>query len=266
MTTPIQDGTVQGSGAVVHQPGRDRQLPSIPTDANGNISPSQLILAALDRGVSIEALDKLAQLQERFEDRQAAKVYADAMAALQEEMPAIKKTKTAKITTTSGGSYSYTYAPLDEIVKVLRPLAKKHGFSWRWNQEETKDGKARTTLRISHVAGHSEENHFTLPTESKSAMSAQQKQAAANTFAKRQTIVDGFGLITTDEDLDAAEPQDPTPITDDQVTVLEDLLRETKTERARFLKWLEVDSLAALPATQYQQAIGALNQKKRGAK
>lgn len=257
---------ITNGASLIHTPDRERQLPAIQVDKDGNIPPSQLIMAGIDRGLTAESMRELVALQHSIEDRNAAKEFIEAMAKLQDEMPPIKKSKTAKITTAGGGSYSYTYAPLDAIVIVLRPLARKHGFSWQWDQEEMKDGKARTTLRISHVGGHTKENHFTLPTESKSAMSAQQKQGAANTFAKRQTLVDGFGLITTDEDLDAAEPQDQTPIDDDQLTVLEDLITETKTDPARFLAWLDVESLADLPATQYQQALGALNQKKRSAK
>lgn len=262
MTAPIQDGAVQGSGAVVHQPARERQLPAIQVDADGNIPPSQLIMAGIDRGLTAETMRELVALQHQIEDRNAVKAFFEAMAALQDSMPAIKKTKTAKIPTNGGGSYSYTYAPLDEIVKVLRPHARKHGFSWQWDQEELKDGKARTTLRISHVAGHTKENHFTLPTESKSAMSAQQKQGAANTFAKRQTLVDGFGLITTDEDLDGAEPQDPTTIDADQLTHLEDLLTETGADRKKFLKYLDVDHLEQLLATDYPRAVSALERKK----
>ena len=49
-----------------------------------------------------------------------------------------------------------------------------------------------------------------------------------------------------------------------QITTLENLIRETGTDKTRFLKFLAVDSLETLPQQLYQAAIEALKGKKAG--
>lgn len=259
MTTPIHDSPVQGNGAITRHEPREQQLVAA---AGGDVTAGQMIMFAIERGASIETMEKLVALKERIEDRDASKAFAQAMADFQAECPLIRKTSKAKIPTAGGGSYSYTYAELDEIVATIAPYVKKHGFAYTWDTRVEKDGMMSVTIKIRHTAGHSETSSFTLPTDTKSAMSSQQKMAAAGTFAKRQTLIAGFGLTTTDEDTDAVERVDPTPITDDQLTILEDLLKEKNVNRQKLIEHFEAESLAKLPATSYAEALRILQSAK----
>lgn len=256
------------SSAIARREAR-ADLPALADDLGADVSAGQLILAAIDKGASVETLEKLVALKERIEDRDAARAFIRAMAAFQAECPLIRKKTTAKITTAGGGSYSYTYAELDEIVATIAPLVEAHGFSYTWDAKVEANGFLTCTIRIRHIGGHSETSSFSLPTDTKSAMSSQQKQAAANTFAKRQTLVSGFGLTTTDEDTDGAEPRqmDPTTITEDQVVALEDLLaarnagkpkEKAEAFRARFLSHMDVDAIAKIPVGAFDRAVAAL--------
>lgn len=234
-----------------------------------DISVGQLILAAVEKGAPIETIERLVALRERIEDRDAGKAFTRAMAAFQKDCPMIQKKTTAKITTASGGSYSYTYAELEEIVATIAPFVERHGFTYTWDTKVEHTGMLTVTIRIRHIEGHVETSSFELPTDTKSAMSSQQKQAAANTFAKRQTLIAGFGLTTTDEDTDGAEPRelDTRAITEDQVTILEDLLaarvsgktpEKAEAFRARFLAHMDVESIERIPAGAYDRAVAAL--------
>jgi hypothetical protein len=55
-------------------------------------------------------------------------------------------------------------------------------------------------------------------------------------------------------------------ITDDQVTVIDDLIKEVKADKKAFLEWLKVESLDLLPAANYQKYIDALKKKKEANK
>ncbi len=237
---------------------RDARTTAMAAPLSEDVTPGQLILAAMEKGVSVDVIEKLVALKERIEDRDASRAFNRAMAAFQAECPMIAKKTTAKITTSSGGSYSYTYAELDEIVATIAPLVEKHGFSYTWDARVETGGLLTCTIRIRHIDGHSETSSFTLPTDTKSAMSSQQKQAAANTFAKRQTLISGFGLTTTDEDTDGAEPNDPTVITEDQVVALEDELTNGAVNRARFLSFMGVETIGQIRAIDYQRAVNAI--------
>lgn len=55
-------------------------------------------------------------------------------------------------------------------------------------------------------------------------------------------------------------------ITADQVTMLDDLIKEVKADKKAFLEWLKVESLNLLPLTDYQKAVDALNKKREASK
>lgn len=55
---------------------------------------------------------------------------AAALAKAQAEFPVIPRTKTAKIKLKSGGEYSYTFADLADILRVILPILGKHGIAF----------------------------------------------------------------------------------------------------------------------------------------
>ncbi len=239
-------------------------LPAIPAD----LSPSALIYAGIQAGLTAETMEKLMALQERVEARSAAKSFAKAFAAFQAECPLIRKTSDAKITTKAGGTYEYTYAELDEIATTVAPYLNKHGFSYTWDRKVSEKGMLTSTCTLYHIDGHSVSSSFELPTESNSAMSAQQKYGAASTFADRKSLSAVLGLVTTDRDFDGAAQIDPTPITETQLFELDDMIDDTGADRARFLKYIGVDKLSELKAVHFEQAKKVLREigSKRDAK
>lgn len=224
-----------------------------------------LLHYALEKGADVGALEKLVDLHERVTKTEAAREFARAMAAFQAECPPIKKDSTAKIATRGGSGYSYTYAELDSIAATVNPLLRENGLSYTWNSSVDERGAMLTCICIvRHINGHSESSNFTLPIANDSAMSPQQKVAAALTFARRQSLVAALGLVTTDEDTDAVRREvDRTPINADQADQLDELIDDAEIDRARFLRFLGVEKLADLAATRFDEAKAAIAEKKR---
>lgn len=52
---------------------------------------------------------------------------ASALVAALGDLSVVEKGNTAKIPTKDGGSYSYTYADIADVVKLSRPILKEHG-------------------------------------------------------------------------------------------------------------------------------------------
>lgn len=234
-----------------------------PASNGSSVSITDLIRFAIQEKAPVENLERLVALQERVMARDAALEFARALADFQASCPPIKKVKTAKIVTKGGGGYEYTYAPLEEIVRTTKPLLTKRGFSYGWDSVVSPNGAMLTvTCTLRHLNGHSTTAGFTLPVENPSAMSPQQKVGAALTFAQRKTLESVLGL-NTEDDTDAVTEVDPKPINDDQLTELQDLVKESKVDLGRFLKYLQVASLADLPAVRYREAKAALEQKKQ---
>lgn len=219
----------------------------------------QLLTLAVEKGVTVEALEKLVTLHERVSDRQAASEFAAALADFQRECPPIKRAASAKIATKGGAQFSYTYAPLDEIARTVGPLLHERGLSYTWDSD-VKDRMLCAICTLRHVNGHSVTASFTAPTETSAGMSEQQKFAAALTFARRQSLVQVLGLTTTDEDTDAKPTE---RITEERAASLEALITEVEADRAKFLKYLGVSDLAELLAADYAGAVRALEQKRK---
>jgi len=221
-----------------------------------------LLRHALDAGASVEALERLVALKERVDDRAARAAFFEALAAVQEAMPEIPKKRTAKIATRSGGEYSYRYAALEDITRVIRPILRRHGLSYSWDVTQG-EGALIVTCVLRHVDGHEERASFPVPVDTKASMSDAQKNGAALTYGRRQSLVAVLGLTTADDDVDGADVGAPSnTITAQQAADLDALIDEVGADRAKFLRWAGVNSVADLPADRYAKAVEMLERKR----
>lgn len=226
---------------------------------------SAILDRAVQQGMAPEALEKLVALFNQQQDRAAAREFSGAMAAFQTECPPIPKTSTASIVTKSGAKYAYTYAELDEIARTIGPYLHKHGLSYSWDSSEDK-GSIVCTCIVRHANGHRETAKFACPTDSAASMSGAQRQAAALTYARRQSLVQALGLTTADTDTDAArhEPAaDPTPITADQAANLKVLIDEVKPDMPKMLAYFGVESIEQIPAARFKEAVAGLEKRRK---
>jgi hypothetical protein len=231
---------------------------------------SDLMRLAIERGAEgVEALEKLVALRERVEDRNARHAFHEALATFQQECPPIPKTSAVKFVSRSGGApVQYSYAALDTIIAIVRPILARHGLSFTWDSVED-GGKLTVTCVLLHVDGCSQRASFTCPlTSSNPIMSDQQKSGAALTYARRQSLVQALGLVTTDTDNDAASTSALEPISDDEVFDLTALISKVGANHTKFLELLGVAALAEIPKAQFATAKRLLERKRgtRGTK
>ena len=80
------------------------------------------------------------------------------------------------------------------------------------------------------------------------------------------------GLAYSEEEADdfkpngqSAPPSDPRVITDDQTTAINDLIKEVGANKDAFLKYFNVASTSDIPSNLYQQAVDALEKKRKKA-
>lgn len=170
-------------------------------------SAEMLISRAIDKNVSVETMEKLLAMRRELKEERAKELYDRAMAKFQAECPTITKTKEVK---TNTGEVAYRYAPIESIVSQIKDALRNNGFSYSTNMKLTESGVA-VSVKVTHEAGHSEVNEMSVPLGNKTQiMSQTQVVAAAQTFAKRYAFCNAFGILTGDEDTDAADkPENP---------------------------------------------------------
>ncbi len=164
-------------------------------------SAEMLISRAIDKNVSVETMERLLKMRRELKAEFAKEEFDRAMANFQAECPEVRKTKSVR---TKTGQIAYSYAPIETIVKQVREVLKRNGFSYSI-QTETGDGKVKSICIVKHIAGHSEKYNMEVPLGNKTnVMSDSQVVAAASTFSKRYAFCNAFGILTGDGDDDGA--------------------------------------------------------------
>lgn len=176
-------------------------------------TPLTLLQQAIAQGMDIAQLEKLMEMQERWEKRQAEKAFQDAFADFQSLVPVIKKNKVNKINSQKG-AYSYKSADLAEIAKTIKGALKETGLSYRWEFED-KGNKLKVTCLISHRDGFTKTSDMEADKDDSGGKNKIQMSGSTATYLQRYTLIGALGLTTADEDNDggnhpATQSEQPT--------------------------------------------------------
>lgn len=125
------------------------------------------------------------------------KSLAQALAQLQIHLPQIKKDQNANT-----GSYSYNYADLAQITRVLMPILGELGLSFIAKPTTKDDGQCVLAYKLMHVSGESEDGEYPLPNSGNA-----QAMGSAITYARRYCLCAVTGVAPEDDDDDAAAAQ-----------------------------------------------------------
>jgi len=162
---------------------------------------ASLIETAIANKTDPAALRELVVLQEHVMARQAEAEFDAAMANFRAECPKIWKNRKADVKNKEGNfAYSYHFADLEHVEKLIRPLCEKYGFTYSFQQAYV-SGIATITCIVKHCSGHKVNTQFAAPIDDKATMNSMQKSAAVTTFGRRYALVLAFGLpISLDTD------------------------------------------------------------------
>lgn len=134
-------------------------------------------------------------------DVKAPASLAEALAALQAQMPVVAKHGKADVTSQRGASYSYSYAPGEDITPKVYPLMAALGLSFTAMPTTTDDGE-RFVLdyQLLHVSGEAKSGLYPLPDP---ARLGPQDLGKAITYARRYALCALIGLFPGGDDTDA---------------------------------------------------------------
>lgn len=214
-------------------------------------NPMQMIEAAVSKGMDVESLSKLMDLQERWEKSNAKKMFFHAFNEFQSTMPSIKKLS---------NGHNCKYAALGDIAEQIRPSLRKCDLSYRFEQDH--QNGITVTCIVSHVDGHSESTTMTAQPDISGKKNPIQAIASTVTYLQRYTLTGALGITTADEDLDGRlAVAGGNFLGGEQVAELEGLLGSTGTDRNKFLTYFNVQQLGDLPESQFAKAVNMLKRK-----
>lgn len=161
-------------------------------------SPMGMMLAAIQQGATLEQVEKMMDLQERWAKGEAKKAYDVAFANFKAEAVTIIKGRAV----TDGPLKGKSYAELHDVVEAVTPALSKHGLSSSWKLTRDEKDWMEVTCYLRHVGGHEESVSMGGPPDTGGAKNAIQARASTKTYLERYTLKAITGLSERDDDND----------------------------------------------------------------
>lgn len=221
-----------------------REVPALPA------TPMELLARALERGADLSMVEKLMDLSERHDKGLARKAFDAAVADAKAEIPVIIKNRKG---------HNSKYADLGAFAAAVNPVLAKYGLSYRYRSEQ--EGAAiRVTCVLSHRDGHSEETTLSGGADNTGNKNSIQAIASTLTYLQRYTLKLALGLADSEGDDDGQSADGDEPISADQLQDLRDKIESSKSDIARFCKYMGVDALPDIRKKDYPKALAAIAQ------
>lgn len=227
------------------------------------ITPMTMLQMAVSQGADLDKLEKLMQLQERWEANEARKAYVVAMNAFKESPPTIFKTKNV-----SFGNTSYHHALLDNAVEGIGAALSKHGLSFRWSCEQLEGGVIRVTCIITHCQGHSEKTYLQAGGDQSGGKNNIQAIGSTVSYLERYTLFAATGMAAKGMD-DDGKGSETVFITENQAADLNALAEEVNADVPALLAWLsekgkvKISAIKEIPANMHKDAVAGLENKRK---
>lgn len=190
---------------------RDTGLPQKASEgihAISEVDPQALLSQAIDKNLPIESMERLLAMRDKMRAEWARDRFFEALAGFQSDCPIVDKKRKAYINSRNASSWSYNYAPVEDLAEPAKPLFVKWGLSWTVKPEQTKD-TVTAHVHLHHKDGHEEVTSFTVPIDPDAYTSDPQKAGTALTYATRYAFKSATGIQTRGEDNDAQTEGEP---------------------------------------------------------
>jgi hypothetical protein len=212
-----------------------------------------------------DKIQKMLDLKTQWDATEARKAFAVAMAAFKANPPHIVKNKHVRFVTQKG-VMEYDHATHSEVTEKIAAGLCQYGMFHRWNVQQS-DGRIQVTCIITHALGHSEQVQMTASADASGTKNEIQAIASTVTYLQRYTVLAATGLTSADmddsDDDGAATGGKPDRVSEEQIANLEALITETSANKAMFLKYIKVENLSDILASNYTTAVQLLESKRR---
>jgi hypothetical protein len=218
--------------------------------------------AARDPAVDIDKLQQLMAMRERIEARTAEADFDKALTAAQAGMGRVR-------TDSNNPQTKSRYASYGALDAAMRPVYTGNGFALSFNTENPAPETVRVICRVSHQNGHSRTYQIDMPADGKGAkggdvMTKTHATGSAVSYGMRYLLKMIFNIAVSDKDDDgnAAAATGGGVITEQQA---KDIKAKCDQVAAgfdeSFCNYFQIETIADLPAKDYQRALTALKKK-----
>ena len=184
---------------VARQRGVDMNKKAVVVREPQAVTPMAMLQLAVEKGASVEQLERLMALQERYEANEAKKEFVAAMTRFKENPKVIEKNATVDFSSQKGRTH-YKHATLANVCDVIGPALSEVGISHRWETEQLPEGgMIRVTCILTHARGHSERVWLQAGRDESGNKNNIQAVGSTVTYLQRYTLLAATGMAVADQ-------------------------------------------------------------------
>ena len=215
-----------------------------------------MIHLAIQQGAGIDQLERLWDMQLKYEANEAKKAYHFAMSEFKKERIVITKDK-------DNAQYKSKYTSIGNLVDSVTPILGKHGLTHKWDISQEGD-MITVTCVSTHALGHSEKVSMQAPSDKSGAKNPIQQIKSTRTYLQAATFESLFGLASTDAncDDDGNGYGNVATIDEKQQSQIIDMMLSKNVNESQFLAWLKVASVENIPADKFGYVMKTLENVK----
>lgn len=193
------NGSADADGVPAKQGDRMKNAVTVVEEPKaGAVTPMEMLQLAVEKGASVEQLERLMALQERYEANEAKKEFVAAMTRFKESPVIIEKNATVDFTSQKGRTH-YKHATLANVCDAIGPELSKVGISHRWETEQHEGGMIRVTCILTHARGHSERVWLQAGRDESGNKNNIQAVGSTVTYLQRYTLLAATGMAVADQ-------------------------------------------------------------------
>lgn len=252
------------------------ELEIIPTEAElvkREPPPPDALMRLIERAVmtpdfDVVKLEKLFEVKAKWDALEARRAFVAALSEARAKIKPIKKLRTVEFEAKdkTKADTHYKHEALSDIADAIDPILAQHGLSYRYVTNAAPGQPISVTCIIAHRLGHEEQNTITAIHDASGNKNPIQAMGSTVTYLQRYTLKAALGLAAAydDDGKAAGKPlEEDLPITDAQIGKLKKMLDEDGADVAKFCEYFEVDNLAEIPASRFDQALKTIEARRK---
>jgi hypothetical protein len=223
---------------------------------SGEVNQTRDVVAlAIEKGADVATIEKMMELQERYEANEAKKAYHVAMTAFKVNPPRIEKDAHV-----SYGTTNYRHATLANITEKINTALSSHGLSAAWETGEAEKAIS-VTCKITHILGHSESTTLSAGADNSGGKNSIQAVGSTITYLQRYTLLAITGLATHESD-DDGKGAEAEYIDEDQLEKFNLAIESKQIDLGMFLDYMGAKSLDKILVSDIKKAEHAIKTAK----
>ncbi len=223
-----------------------------------DVPVTNILEYAIEKKLEPEQIEKFWEIQQKIDKENARRAYTVSMVKAQANIKKVTKNKRNDQTNSN-------YADLTAVCEMATPIHTAEGIALSFYEGESKkDGVARTCVDIIHDGGHIESKFIDLDIDNKGPKGTVNKtsihgKGSSFSYARRYFTCMIFNIPTGDDnDGNSASGKPVETITEEQLSILTDLINNQKAPETQWLEWAKVESLETMPVNKFNKLKSAL--------